>query len=290
MTIRLHHEAKPPDDLTKAQIEALRAIAQGDRHAAAAEKLGISESASRRGCKSARVRLEARTTSEAIQRRGSTGCSDRSSASQGCFQPDQAGEMYLCRPRRLSFAEHAQSWRAFRQHVRHGTRAFIVQNKWDLPEAGRDGVRPVRHARQPLGRRAPSRRGAGRHPADAHHRALRDLHLHDPRRAARASRNDPAEPAATARRRSTDHIWEIQPRLRVERGARRRIRLRVQAAADATRWCASARRTGRDHASRAHAREYWPRWLRRLRLRRPGMDAGRVSATSIGMDEPRLHR
>ena len=39
---RLHIEAKPPSDLTKAQIgEALQCIANGDRHAAAASKLGM---------------------------------------------------------------------------------------------------------------------------------------------------------------------------------------------------------------------------------------------------------
>ena len=54
--------------LTKAQIEALRCIAGGDRHAAAAAKLGISESALKARITSARVRLMARTTAEAIQR------------------------------------------------------------------------------------------------------------------------------------------------------------------------------------------------------------------------------
>jgi LuxR family transcriptional regulator len=68
LTIRLHIEAKPPSELTKAQIEALQCIANGDRHAAAAEKLGITESAFKARLQSARVRLEARTTSEAIRK------------------------------------------------------------------------------------------------------------------------------------------------------------------------------------------------------------------------------
>lgn len=65
---RLHDMTEPPEELTQAQVEALRCIAGGDRHAAAAEKLGISESALKARIASARVRLMARTTAEAIQR------------------------------------------------------------------------------------------------------------------------------------------------------------------------------------------------------------------------------
>jgi LuxR family transcriptional regulator, quorum-sensing system regulator SdiA len=68
LTTQLHIEAKPPSELTKAQVEALQCLANGDRHAAAAEKLGISESAFKARLLSARVRLEARTTSEAIRK------------------------------------------------------------------------------------------------------------------------------------------------------------------------------------------------------------------------------
>lgn len=68
LTIRLHIEAKPPSDLTRAQIEALQCLANGDRHAAAADRLGISESALKARLVSARIRLEARTTSEAIRK------------------------------------------------------------------------------------------------------------------------------------------------------------------------------------------------------------------------------
>lgn len=68
LTIQLHIESKPPSELTKAQIEALQCLANGDRHAAAAEKLGISESAFKARLQSARLRLEARTTSEAIRK------------------------------------------------------------------------------------------------------------------------------------------------------------------------------------------------------------------------------
>ncbi|GAA0308900.1 helix-turn-helix transcriptional regulator [Rhodovulum strictum] len=65
---RLHDMTEPPQELTKAQIEALKCIADGDRHAAAAGKLGISESALKARLASARERLMARTTAEAIQR------------------------------------------------------------------------------------------------------------------------------------------------------------------------------------------------------------------------------
>ncbi len=68
VTIQLHIEAKPPSELTKAQVEALQCLANGDRHAAAAEKLGITESAFKARVQSARIRLEARTASEAIRK------------------------------------------------------------------------------------------------------------------------------------------------------------------------------------------------------------------------------
>jgi len=65
---RLHDEVKPPESLTRAQQEALRCVAEGDRYAAAAAKLGISESAFKARLISARERLGARTTAEALQR------------------------------------------------------------------------------------------------------------------------------------------------------------------------------------------------------------------------------
>ncbi|WP_068118500.1 autoinducer binding domain-containing protein [Tropicimonas marinistellae] len=65
---RLHALTEPPERLTPAQTEALRLIAAGDRHAAAAAKLNISESALKARLTSARQRLMARTTAEAIQR------------------------------------------------------------------------------------------------------------------------------------------------------------------------------------------------------------------------------
>ena len=68
IVLRLHDMTEPPEELTRAQVEALRCIAGGDRHAAAAAKLGISESALKARITSARIRLIARTTAEAIQR------------------------------------------------------------------------------------------------------------------------------------------------------------------------------------------------------------------------------
>lgn len=64
----LHDITEPPRSLTDAQVEALRLIAEGDRHAAAAAKLGISESALKARLLGARNSLLARTTAEAIQR------------------------------------------------------------------------------------------------------------------------------------------------------------------------------------------------------------------------------
>ena len=68
ITVQLHIRARPTSDLTKAQIEALQCIADGDRYTAAAAKLGISESAFKARLTSARQRLEARTTSEALRK------------------------------------------------------------------------------------------------------------------------------------------------------------------------------------------------------------------------------
>jgi len=68
IVFRLHEMSEPPQKLTKAQIEALKYIADGYRQAAAAAKIGISESALKVRLVSARQRLMARTTAEAIQR------------------------------------------------------------------------------------------------------------------------------------------------------------------------------------------------------------------------------
>lgn len=65
---RLHIAVEPPTELTQAQIEALRLLADGDRHTAAAAKLGISESAFKARLQSARVRLGARTTAQALKK------------------------------------------------------------------------------------------------------------------------------------------------------------------------------------------------------------------------------
>ncbi|WP_108482995.1 autoinducer binding domain-containing protein [Oceaniglobus ichthyenteri] len=64
----LHDMSDPRQRLTKAQTQALKCIADGMRHAAAAEFLGISESALKLRLAGARDRLLARTTAEAIQR------------------------------------------------------------------------------------------------------------------------------------------------------------------------------------------------------------------------------
>lgn len=66
--VELHDITEPPKSLTDAQIEALRCIAEGDRYAAAAARLNISESALKARLSSARTALLARTTTEAIQR------------------------------------------------------------------------------------------------------------------------------------------------------------------------------------------------------------------------------
>ena len=64
----LHEVTEPPASLSKAQREALRCVAEGLRHAAAADKLGITESAFKARLISVREKLNARTTAEALQR------------------------------------------------------------------------------------------------------------------------------------------------------------------------------------------------------------------------------
>ncbi|MEY2961941.1 MAG: hypothetical protein RLZ60_1771 [Pseudomonadota bacterium] len=64
----LHTIYQPPESLTDAQTEALRRIAEGDRYAAAAAKLGISQCAFKARLTAARSSLQARTTVEAIQK------------------------------------------------------------------------------------------------------------------------------------------------------------------------------------------------------------------------------
>lgn len=65
---RMHDRFALPATLTQAQLDALRCLSQGNRNADAAVKLGISESAFKARVVSARERLSARTTAEAIRR------------------------------------------------------------------------------------------------------------------------------------------------------------------------------------------------------------------------------
>ena len=65
----LIHQLLPMDvELTRKQIDALRCIAEGMRMKQAAALLGISESALKMRIGSARAKLNARTTAEAVQR------------------------------------------------------------------------------------------------------------------------------------------------------------------------------------------------------------------------------
>lgn len=68
ITQHLHEATEPPTDLTGAQIEALRLLSEGNRHAAAAAQLGISESALKARLLAARTRLRARTTAQALRK------------------------------------------------------------------------------------------------------------------------------------------------------------------------------------------------------------------------------
>lgn len=65
---KMHDLAAPPRDLTPAMLSALTLMGQGYRHTAAAAELGISESALKARLSSARSRLGARTTAEAVRK------------------------------------------------------------------------------------------------------------------------------------------------------------------------------------------------------------------------------
>ncbi|MGB3556739.1 MAG: autoinducer binding domain-containing protein [Jannaschia sp.] len=67
ITTTLHEIGAPADDLTPAMIEALRVVGNGHRHTAAAAKIGISESALKARLSSAREKLGAKTTAEALK-------------------------------------------------------------------------------------------------------------------------------------------------------------------------------------------------------------------------------
>lgn len=68
INLLLHDVIKPPANLTPAMIEALSLMSTGYRHTAAALELGISESALKARLTSARLRLDAQTTAEAVTR------------------------------------------------------------------------------------------------------------------------------------------------------------------------------------------------------------------------------
>lgn len=65
---RMHEATAEAASLTDAQREALRCLAEGDRGVQAAKRLGISHSALKARLSAARIRLQARTTAEAIRR------------------------------------------------------------------------------------------------------------------------------------------------------------------------------------------------------------------------------
>lgn len=66
VVLRLHNAWEPRANLTKAELEALTIIAAGERNAKAANTLGISESALKARLTTARKKLLARTTAQAV--------------------------------------------------------------------------------------------------------------------------------------------------------------------------------------------------------------------------------
>jgi LuxR family transcriptional regulator len=67
--LRARHDAlAPPDNVTPAEIEALRLIKAGQRLKQIAWQLGVTEGAVKQRLKNARQKLEAKTGAEAISR------------------------------------------------------------------------------------------------------------------------------------------------------------------------------------------------------------------------------
>lgn len=64
---RMHMMSLPPEPLSAALADALRSVAEGDRLAVGAVRLGISERAMKARLLSARTKLQARTTTEAVR-------------------------------------------------------------------------------------------------------------------------------------------------------------------------------------------------------------------------------
>jgi hypothetical protein len=119
----------------------------------------------------------------------------------------------------LSFGNMHNHGELFSNMLRARHETFIQQNKWDLPEA--DGMEFDQYdtpASRWIAVHRVRARARGR-PADADDGAVRDLHLHDPGRAAGAARLDPVEPALRGGAGGPAHLG-ILAHLRVASGAR----------------------------------------------------------------------
>ena len=95
-----------------------------------------------------------------------------------------------------------------------------VHNKWNLPEVDGHGIRPIRHAGLVAGLSVHDAEGkvlAGNRLTPTTH-ALRDLQLHDPRRAARPAGIDSRQPAELPSPDFGHHLGK-QPGLRLGVGA-----------------------------------------------------------------------
>ena len=69
----LHQDLSPPDDITDAEIEALRLVQEGLLLKEAAYRLGISEGAVKQRLRSAKSKLNARTNTQAVSKAATFG-------------------------------------------------------------------------------------------------------------------------------------------------------------------------------------------------------------------------
>jgi len=71
--VRLHHEKAPPTNLTRAELEALKMVKEGQRLKQIAHTLGVTEGAVKQRLKNAKTKLNASTSAQAAAMAGEFG-------------------------------------------------------------------------------------------------------------------------------------------------------------------------------------------------------------------------
>jgi LuxR family transcriptional regulator len=142
---RLHEVTEPPESLTKAQQEALRCIAEGDRHAAAAAKLGITESAFKARLISARERLDGAYDGRSAATGQGLPLAINGPSTVAVYtwgppppHPRRSRPPPPCRDHHTFVRQHAQSRRTFCQYIPRSEAKLYRSEEMALPEV--DGM------------------------------------------------------------------------------------------------------------------------------------------------------